>query len=129
MSLKPMASMMAGVVYLGMFVAVPAMAQSSTGPYWGGDVTQHHQMQYQMMKDMAQEMTRMTEQMSKGELTPEQSKQMTGRMTLMSTMMRRMSGLASRPAMREPEWQKQMGEMRKQMDGMMGDAKMMPGAK
>jgi len=86
-------------------------------------------MQYQLMNDMAQEMTRMTEQMAKGELSPELRKQMAGRMALMSTMMQRMSGLASRPAMREPEWQKQMGGMRKQMDGMMRDSTMMPGAK
>jgi hypothetical protein len=37
-----------------------------------------------------------------------------------------MSGLESRPAMREPEWQKQMGEMRKQMDEMTGNARMAP---
>jgi|SRR5450631_1091098 hypothetical protein len=98
-------------------------------PYWGGEVTEHHRMQYQLMNDMAQEMTRMTEQMAKGELSPELRKQMAGRMALMSTMMQRMSGLASRPAMREPEWQKQMGGMRKQMDGMMRDSTMMPGAK
>jgi hypothetical protein len=120
------ASMMAIVVYLAILVSVPAMAQSSTGPYWGGDVTQHHRMQYQMMKDMAQEMTRMTEQMSLDELSSDQRKQMAGKMTLMSTMMRRMSGLESRPAMREPKWQKQMGEMRKQMDEMMGNARMAP---
>ena len=124
-----MAVTIAIIVYFGIFVAGPAMAQSSTGPYWGGDVTQHHKMQYQMMKDMAQEMTRMTEQMAKGELTPEQRKQMAGRMALMSTIMQRMSGLASRPAMREPEWQKQMGGMRKQMDEVMRDSTMMPGAK
>ena len=129
MNSKPMATLAAFVVYLGIFVAVPAMAQSSIGPYWGGDVTEHHRMQYQLMKDMAQEMNRMTEQMSQGELKPEQRKQMAGRMALMSSMMQRMSGLAARPAMREPEWQKQMGEMRKQMDAMGSDSKMMPGAK
>jgi len=120
------ALMIAVVLCLGIFIAAPALAQSSTGPYWGGDVTEHHRMQYQMMKDMAQEMSRMTEQMSPGQLTSDQRKQMAGRMTLMSTMMRRMSGLAARPAMREPEWQKQMGEMRKQMDDMMGNARMAP---
>ena len=120
------ALMIAVVLCLGIFIAAPALAQSSTGPYWGGDVTEHHRMQYQMMKDMAQEMSRMTEQMSPGQLTSDQRKQMAGRMTLMSTMMRRMSGLAARPAMREAEWQKQMGEMRKQMDDMMGNARMAP---
>lgn len=82
-----------------------------------------------MMRDMTQEMTRMTEQMSQSELTSELRRQMATRMVLMSTMMRRMSGLAARPAMREREWQNQMGEMRKQMDGMMGNARMAPGAK
>ncbi len=71
----------------------------------------------------------MTEQMSQNELMPEQRRQTAARMVLMSTMMRRMSGLAARPAMREREWWKQMGEMRKQMDGMMGNARMAPGAK
>jgi hypothetical protein len=129
MGRKPMASVMSIVVCLGIFVGAPAMAQSSTGPYWGGDVTEHHRMQYQLMKDMAQEMNRMTEQMARGELTPEQRKQMAGRMSLMSTVMRRMSGIATRPAMREPEWQKQMGGMRKQMDGMTRDSTMMPDVK
>jgi hypothetical protein len=120
------APIMAIAVCLGIFVAAPAMAQSSTGPYWGGDVSEHHRMQYQMMKDMTQEMTQMTERMSQGELTPEQRKQMAGRMTLMSTMMKRMSGLAARPAMRDSEWQKQMNQMRKQMDGMTGNPRMAP---
>ena len=119
-------SIAAVVVCISAFAAMPASAQSSSGPTLQDGVSQHHRMQYQMMKDMTQEMARMTEQMSKGELTPEQRKQMAGRMALMSTMMQRMSGLAARPAMREPEWQKQMGEMRKQMDGMMNNPQMAP---
>jgi hypothetical protein len=121
------APIMAIAVCLGIFVAAPAMAQSSTGPYWGGDVSEHHRMQYQMMKDMTDQMGQMTEQMSRGELTPEQRKQMADRMGLMSTMMRLMSGLGSRPAMKPSEWQKSMDDMRKQMDGMMRDTKIMPG--
>ncbi len=42
----------------------------------------------------------------------------------MSKMMHRMSGLQSRPAMKETEMQKQMGQMRKQMDEMMRDPSM-----
>ena len=86
-------------------------------------------MMYQMMKDMTDQMGQMTEQMSRGELTPEQRKQMTDRMGLMSTMMRRMSGLAGRPAMKDTEWQKQMDQMRKQMDMMMRAPRMAPGVK
>lgn len=119
-------SIAAVVVCISAFAAMPASPQSSSGPTSQDGISQHHRMQYQMMKDMTQEMTRMTEQMSKSELTPEQRKQMAGRMALMSTMMQRMSGLAARPAMREPEWQKQMGEMRKQMDGMMSNPQMAP---
>ena len=119
-------SMTAIVICLGLFATAPASAQTSTGPTWQDTTSQHHRMQYQMMKDMTQEMTRMTEQMLQGELAPKQRNQMAGRMVFMSTMMRRMSGLAARPAMREPEWQKQMGQMRKQMDEMMGSTRMAP---
>lgn len=103
-----------------------AAGQSPSGPTWQDDVSQHHQMQYRMKNDMTQEMARMTEQMSQDALTPVQREQMAGGMATMSTMMQRMSGLAARPAIREPAWQKQMGEMRKQMDQMMGDARMRP---
>src|SRR5216683_6402710 len=66
-------------VSIAIFTAVPASAQSSTGPTWQDTVSQHHQLQYQMMKDMTQEMSRMTEQMSQGALTPDQSKEMAKR--------------------------------------------------
>ena len=72
---------------------------------------------------MTGEMSKMTEQMSPGVLTPEQSKQMAQHMTSMSVMMRRMSGLASRPAMKNADQQKQMDQMRKQMDEMMRGSK------
>ena len=126
MIMKIKNSIAAIVVCINVFAAMPASAQSSSGPTSQDGVSQHHRMQYQMMREMTQEIARMTEQMSKGELTPEQRKQMAERMALMSTMMQRMSGLAARPAMREPEWQKQMGEMRKQMDGMMSNPQMAP---
>lgn len=44
-------------------------------------------------------------------------------------MMRRMSGLAARPAMANPDSHKQMEEMRREMDAMMRDARMAPGVK
>jgi hypothetical protein len=39
-------------------------------------------------------------------------------MAVMANIMRRMSGLGARPHMKEADWQKQMGQMRKQMDEM-----------
>jgi hypothetical protein len=79
-----------------------------------------------MMKDMSHEMSKMTEQMSGSDLNPEMREQISRRMELMSTMMRRMSGLAARPAMSDAESQKQMEEMRGQMDDMMRDSRKMP---
>lgn len=117
------------VVCIGMFSAVPANAQSSRGPTWLDPVSDHHKMQYRMMKDMSEVMDRMMDQMSQGEPTPEQRKEMAERMTGMSTIMQRMSGLEARPAMREPEWQRQMDEMRNQLDEMLRNSRMAPGAK
>lgn len=51
---------------------------------------------------------------------------MAERMAVMSTMMRRMSSLEARPAMKPTEWQKQMDQMRKQMDEMMRNSLMRP---
>ena len=122
-------SMAAILICFGIFFATPASAQTSTGPMGQVGISQHHRMQYQMMKDMTDQMGQMIEQMSRGDLSPEQRKKMADRMGLMSRMMRRMSGLASWPAMKPAEWQKKMDEMRKQMDGMMRDSNMMPGSK
>ncbi len=122
-------SMTAIVVCVGMVVAAPALAQPWTGTYWGGDVSRHHQLQYQMMKDMTAAMSRMTEQMSRGDLTPEENKKMGDQMGRMAKMMRFMSGLASRPAHTHAQLQKQMDQMRSQMDEMKGNLQMAPGAK
>ncbi len=81
-----------------------------------------------MMKDMTQEMSRMTEQMSQG-ATPDQQKQMAKRMEFMSTMMHRLSGLEARPAIKHGDMDKQLNQMRKQMDDMMSSSKMAPAAK
>lgn len=125
---KPV-SIPAIIFYLGIAVAVPAIAQSPANPGVQSDASQHHQMMSGMMKDMSQQMTGMSDQMSQGNLTPEQGKQMAQRMERMSGMMHRMSGLAGKPAMSDPEFQKQMGQMRKQMNDMMRAAPMSPGAK
>lgn len=44
-------------------------------------------------------------------------------------MMRRLSGLEARPAITQADLQKEMDDMRKQMDEMSHDSKMMPAAK
>lgn len=117
------------LVCLGMLVAMSAAAQAPTVPTTQDPMTLHHVRQAQMMKEMTQEMSAMTEQMSRGDLTPGERKQMAQRMALMATMMRRMSGLEARPAMSEPEWQRQMDQMRKQMDDMMRQSTMKPASR
>lgn len=126
MSSKSIALMTAIVVCFGVFVAAPARAQSSTGPYWGGSVTQHHQWIYRMMKDMTDQMGKMNGLMLRGELTPDQRRQTAQRMRQMSTMMRRLSGLEARPAIGEGKWKKQTDQMRRQMDEMTADSRTTP---
>lgn len=112
-------SMAVIAVFLGVFLAIPASAQSSAGPAW-------QQWTYQMMRDLTQEMGTMTEQMSHGELVPGRRLQMAQRMERMSRMMRRMSSLAALPTMKEADQKQQMQRMRKQMDEMMRDSRMTP---
>ena len=81
-----------------------------------------------MMKDMTHEMTIMTEQMEQGALTPDQQKQMAQRMQFMSTMMHRLSRPEARPAIKHG-MEKQLDQMRKEMDEMIGNPKIAPGAK
>ena len=108
-----------------MLAAASANAQSPAGSTFQdqGRIDPHHLRIYQMMKDMTQEMTKMTEQMAQGALTPDQQKQMAQRMQFMSTMMHRLSGLEARPAIKHGELDKQLDQMRKQMDEMMGNPK------
>ena len=108
-----------------MLAAASANAQSPAGSTFQdqGRIDPHHLRIYQMMKDMTQEMTKMTEQMARGALTPDQQKQMAQRMQFMSTMMHRLSGLEARPAIKHGELDKQLDQMRKQMDEMMGNPK------
>lgn len=109
----------AAVVCAVTFISAPASAQDSTEPAW-------QEWNYQMMRDLTQAMRSMTEQMSRGDLTPEQRLQMARRMERMSMMMRRMSGLATRPTIIGPEWQKQMRRMRQEMDEMLQNPRMTP---
>lgn len=126
---KAATSMTAVVLCLGLLSAVPASAQPSKGAPAQTNVSRHHQMAGEMMKDMSQEMNKMTEEMSRGEPSPDQKKQMSRRMEGMSKMMHRMSGLLSRPAMKEADMQKQMEQMRRRMDDIKRDPAMKAPAK
>ena len=129
---KRITSMTVVAICLGILAAFFSVrAQSPVGSTFQdqGQLDPHHLRIYQMMKDVTQEMTRMTEQMVQGALTPDQQKQMAQRMQFMSTMMHRLSGLEARPAIKHGDMEKQMDQMRKQMDEMIGNPKMAPGAK
>ena len=79
---------------------------------------QRHHAMAGIMKDMVAEMSRMQEEMGKGEPTPAGRRQMAAKMKRMSEMMRRMSGWADRPVMKDPEMNRQLQEMRRQMMAM-----------
>ena len=122
--IKKTVALTALALCFGMVIAVPAIAQPTTGAARETGVSEHHQMMADIMKDMSAEMNKMSEQMSRGNLTSEQRKQMNRRMENMSKMMRRMTGLEHRPAMKAPDMQKQLDQMRKQMDSMKRDSSM-----
>jgi hypothetical protein len=95
-------------------------AGRTTGP--GYEVTAEMQRYREMasvMRDMSQQLDKMQGDMKKNEMSPDARNRMQQRLSEMSEMMRRMSGLADRPSMNDPENQKQIREMRKQMDTMM----------
>ena len=125
MPLKIATSTRIVAICASMLAAASANAQSPAGSTFQdqGRIDPHHLRIYQMMKDMTQEMTKMTEQMARGALTPDQQKQMAQRMQFMSTMMHRLSGLEARPAIKHGELDKQLDQMRKQMDEIMGNPK------
>ena len=92
----------------------------TTGPgYEASAEMQRYREVAGLMRDMSQQMNKLQEGMVKGEMSPERRKRMQEQLKEMSDMMARMSGLADRPAMNDPETRKQTGEMRKQMDNMM----------
>ena len=72
-----------------------------------------------LMRDMSQQMNRMQESMANGEMSPESRTRMQQQLKAMSELMRRMSGLADRPSMSDPETKKQTESMRRQMKEMM----------
>lgn len=79
---------------------------------------QRHHAMAGIMKDMVWAMSGMQEELDRGAATPEQARRMAAQMKRMSEMMRRMSGWADRPTMKQPEFQRQFDEMRREMMAM-----------
>lgn len=72
-----------------------------------------------MMKDMAEQMKAMAGHMSQGELSATEQKQAADRLRTMAQMLDRMSGMAGKGMTTDADMNKQMNQMRKQMDDMM----------
>lgn len=128
MSKRSVVSMSAVIVGLSALSVPFVLAQTPARPD-GSSASINHRQQYILMRDMSQEMAKMAEEMSHGTLSPEQDKLMTKKMKWMSTVMQRMTGLNARHAMKEPEQERQMNQMRKEMDAMMRKPSMKAGMK
>ncbi len=81
-----------------------------------------------LMQDMAKQMSAMNDQMGKGAPDAQSRKDMSAKMKAMSRVMTRMSGLIDRPTMKDAEANRELEQMRKQMDDMT-KAPAMKGAK
>lgn len=106
-----------GLLVIGLALAVPAGAQ--TGNMMGDPQGQGMQQMSGMMHDMSGQMMSMSGDMSKGGMSAAQQKQMAERMRNLATMMDQMSGMTGKGMMMDAGQQKQMGDMRMQMDNMM----------
>ena len=97
----------------------PGAKAAQTGPAAEAspEMRRYRDMQ-NLMQDMTKAMGAMNEQMGKGGPTPEMRKDMSLKMKRMSNLMGRMSGLIGRPSMKDAEADRQLGQMRKQMDEM-----------
>jgi len=109
-----------GVLVFGLSLAVPAIAEM--GGMMGGPQGQGMNQMSGMMHDMGDHMMSMSGQMSHGNMNASQQKQMSERMRNMATMMDHMSGMMGKGMMMDQDMQKQMGEMRMQMDSMMKES-------
>lgn len=106
-----------GLLVMGLVLSVPAGAQM--GDMMGGPQGKGIQQMSGMMHDMADQMMGMSGNMSQGKMSAAQQKQMAERIRTMATMMDNMSGMMGKGMMMDAGQQKQMGDMRMQMDGMM----------
>jgi hypothetical protein len=103
----------------GIAIAVPIYAAKHGGPgMMDGKGGPGSQQMSGMMHDMADKMIEMSGQMSKGNLSADMQKRMGGQMRDMATMMDNMSGMMGKGMMMDAGMQKQMDQMRKQMDEM-----------
>lgn len=107
----------------GIAIAVPVYAAKHGGPGMmdgkgGGMGGPGSQQMSGMMHDMADQMMGISGQMSKGNLNADMQKRMGGQMRDMATMMDNMSGMMGKGMMMDAAQQKQMDQMRKQMDDM-----------
>ncbi len=110
----------AGLLALAVVAAVPVYAAKHGGPgMMDGKGGPGSQQMSGMMHDMADQMIGMSGQMSKGNLSADMQKRMGGQMRDMATMMDNMSGMMGKGMMMDAAQQKQMDQMRKQMDEMM----------
>lgn len=71
-----------------------------------------------LMRDMSQQMDKIQQGMAQGEMSPQRQQRMRQQLSEMSEIMYRMSGLADRPSMNDPEIRRQTEQMRRQMDNM-----------
>jgi len=108
-----------GILSLALLGAVGAYAQPGGAKGGHADMGGPGAQQMGGMMHEADQMMEMSGRMSQGQMTPEQQKQMAERMRIMATMMDRMSGMAGKGMMMDADMQKQIGEMRRQMDDMM----------
>ncbi|HSD53985.1 MAG TPA: hypothetical protein VLC47_07450 [Burkholderiales bacterium] len=119
---KPVAAAMLGVL---MLAALPSGAQTSapdtayrgTGAAASPELRRHHDMQ-PLMDDMAAQLAKMRDRMAKGDMTPAAEREMAAQMQELSALMRRMAGLIDRPTMQTPERERQLAELRGQLDAL-----------
>jgi uncharacterized protein YnzC (UPF0291/DUF896 family) len=103
-------SIVALILCLGLFTALPVSAQPAAGTARQAGVSEHQQMMRDMMKEMSDELREtikdMKEDMKGGDVTSEKMKQMDEHMRRVAIMMTRLSGA-------QDEMFKQMEEMKR----------------
>jgi len=109
----------AGVLAAGMLLIFSAYGAQQDGPKANMPPGAGAQQMSEMLRDMSGQMGEMFKTMSRGNLTQAQQKQMADRMRTMSGMMQNLSVMAGGGMMLDDEHQKQMQDMRKQMNQMM----------
>jgi hypothetical protein len=101
----------------GAQTSTPDKAYRGTGAAASPELRRHHDMQ-PLMDEMAAQLVRMRDQMAKGDMTPAAEREMAAQMQELSGLMRRMAGLIDRPTMQSPERERQLAEMRRQLDAL-----------